>query len=590
MTRRRRRRGITPWKKTALKVCALWLILAAGIHLFRILKAYGFHDQREASRWGNAAPGGSAQVSAFLPAESSLKQEDVRELEYKINTALAQDSIKITSEDPDARLWQDCFSGVGSFTITAGKKTVDAEAVGTGGAFFTFHPLELSSGAYYQSDSLMKDEILLDQESAWKLFGSFNVTGRTVQVGDLHLRIAGVYKKGEGSLYEKGGLAEYVAFVQYKTLLQCGGSGAGDSGSGQDAQGTSSIPNTAAIPAAAAATEDVEIDISSDPESGAGAGEDTSAAEIGAGTAAENGTGTASESGSAGTASESGSAGTAAESGSGTEDSTETGTGAGAGKTANMENVGTSNTAYRDTGMITTYEIVMPNPVEGYAAAVVKTALGEDSGAVVVDNTNRYEIRNLFKDIREFALLGMRTRGVRYPYWENVAMGWETIFAALFLLECVLILLTVLLLLWMLIHWYRHKAWTLAGTIRSIQDSAYERQSRKRYPEYYREREEDGAEDVSARDGSPPQAGVQSQKGSPVQAGGQAQADARAQTKNPGQNTESGLLEDKGAAPFEKIPENRKAVQYETIYQNDQRSDGGGADSDDDGLRRRQQQ
>ena len=150
MTKKRRRRGITPWKKTALKVCVLWLVLAASIHAFRTIKAAGFEDQREAARWGSSDS--CAQVSAFLPSENALKEENIRDLEYKINSALAQDSIKLTAQGEDARLWQDCYSGIGSLTLAAGSKTVKVEAVGTGGAFFTFHPLHLSSGSFYLSD------------------------------------------------------------------------------------------------------------------------------------------------------------------------------------------------------------------------------------------------------------------------------------------------------------------------------------------------------------------------------------------------------------------------------------------------------
>lgn len=160
MTGKRKRRGITPWKKTALKVCVLWLIAAAGIHGYRELKALGFEDQREASRWG--APDSCAQISAFLPREEALMEENIKDLEYKINTTLAQDSIKKTSEGKDSKLWQDCYSGIGELKLAAGSKTVTVEAVGTGGAFFTFHPLKLSAGSYYLSDSVMKDEILLD--------------------------------------------------------------------------------------------------------------------------------------------------------------------------------------------------------------------------------------------------------------------------------------------------------------------------------------------------------------------------------------------------------------------------------------------
>ena len=558
MTGKKKKRGITPWKKTALKVCVLWLLAAAGIHGFRLLKAYGFEDQREASRWGAAQS--CAQVSAFLPAEEAMKEENIQELEYKINSSLAQDSIKLTAEGKDAKLWQDCYSGIGSLTLAAGSKTVTVEAVGTGGAFFTFHPLELSAGTYYLPDSIMKDEILLDQETAWKLFGAFNVEGRTVRVQDMYLRIAGVYKKETGSLYQKAGLADYVVFVQYKTLLQYGGSEIGTDQT--DRSDTKTAPK---LPAASEEDSDPDSDTDAGSDSGSGAGSDSgsgSGSGLDSGSGSGSGSASESDSGSGSQSGDSSKPGSGEEQGSFTED------------TQNTENVGTTNTNYKDTGMITSYEIVMPDPVEGYAAAALKKALGDESGAIVVDNTNRFGTRNLIEDIRNFAFLGMRTRNVRYPYWENVAMGWETIFAALFLLECILIVLTILLIVWMILHWFKHKSWTLAGSIQNMQEGVYERQSRKRYPEYYKEKEQ--SEDVSC---------TETEEKKPAAS---AKTEQAASVK-PENSKEKGRLEDKGLTPFERIPENRKAVEYETKYQNDQRGDGSGAGSDNDGMRRRKQ-
>ena len=580
--KKKKRRGITPWKKTALKVCVLLLLAAAAIHGFRLLKALEFEDQREASRWG--AEQTCAQVSAFMPMSKAMKEEDIQGLEYKIHTALAQDSIKLTAEGQDAKLWQDCYSGVGSLTLAAGSKTVTVEAVGTGGAFFTFHPLKLSAGTYYLPDSVMKDEILLDQETAWKLFGAFNVEGRTVRVQDMYLRIAGVYEKPQGSLYQKAGLPDYVVFVQYKTLLQYGGSGNGSDTAGQSAA-AGGVPGSATRPAAVTGLA-IAFENEAPPEAGADAGSGASeekdsgsdsGSDSSAGTDAGTGTGAGSETGSGSAAG----SGEASQSGTGAEQ------GAVPDETHNNENVGTTNTNYKDTGMITAYEIVMPDPVEGYAAAILEKALGEETGAIVVDNTNRFVIRNLVKDIREFPLLGMRTEAVRYPYWENVAIGWETIFAALFLLECILIVLAILLLVWMIIHWYTHKSWTLMGGIQSLQDSAYERQSRKKYPEYYREKEQ--SEDLSDREPSdsgkaPGKEAKADQAASAEETGGSSKAPATKDSADPGR------LEDKGLTPFERIPENRKAVEYETKYQDDQRGDGGSAGTDNDGLRRSEQQ
>ena len=578
MSRKRKRRGITPWKKTALKVCVVWLIAAAWIHFFREWKILGFDDQREASRWGSAE--NCAQVSAFLPTDKALREDNIQELEYKIHSGLAQDSIKLTSEGKDAKLWQDCYSGIGNLTISAGGKSVSVEAVGTGGAFFTFHPLQLSSGTYYLPDSVMKDEILLDQETAWKLFGAFDVTGRTVQVQDMHLRIAGVYKKGEGTLYKEGGLSDYVVFVQYKTLLQYGGNAGSTGGDGQAVPATASRPSTADVFAGTAEDASMYGVFARATEGPAGAVDvsEESEAPAEAESASDSQTDENENSAAANQEQES-AAGSQTQEGAASRsgDSKENGQGTETGDEQNMENVGTANTRYKDTGMITTYEIVMPNPVDGYAAAAVKKALGEDSGAIVVDNTNRFGIPSLAEDLRTFAFLGMRTRSVRYPYWENVAMGWETIFAALFLLECILIALTILLLLWMLIHWYTHRSWTLATRVQSLQDSVYEKQSRKRYPEYYKEREAQSGDSESVN------ASAAAGKKTP---GAKTASETEQNTyNNPNDNKEKSMLEDKGSIPFERIPENRKAVQYETKHQDDQRADGSSARSDHDSVR-----
>lgn len=540
--KKRRRWRITPWKKTALWFCLFFLLLAGALHMFRVFRSSGFEDQNEASRWGNDAA--YAQVSAFLPSENAMKQEEIMQLEYEINMALAQDSIKVASDKEGARLWQDCYAGMGTLPITANKQTVQAEAVGTGGEFFMFHPLILSSGSYYSSSSIMKDEILLDQQTAWRLFGSFDVVGRTVRVDDTNLRIAGVFKKEEGSIYEEAGMPDCLVFVQYRTLVKYGTSGASgsdgqdDSSSDANAQGRLSIPTNAKewentspnaqgrenvnVPHTAAApmrkAQDIRI-----PFSGRGVDE---AVDVGADTAADDGsfgsdaggadTGGFDDAGpeGSGTGSEdtgdngsfddsdggtgTGGSGTDGTGGSGTGGTSGTGaggtgTGTGTNTPGASQYIGTGNTAYKDKGKITIYEIVMPNPVDGYAAGKVKQALGEETPAIIVDNTNRFGYASLWRDLRDFALAGMRTREIRLPYWENAARGFEAIFALLFLAECILIGLTALLLIWMIIHYIRHKTWTLIGNLRAVENGIYERQSRKRYPEYYEEKEREAA-------------------------------------------------------------------------------------------------
>ena len=366
--------------------------------------------------------------------------------------------------------------------------------------------------------------------------------GRTVQVQDMHLRITGIFKKQQGGLYEKSGMPTNLVFVQYKTLVQYGNDSAVPGMQEQEtgSNTTSTDPADSDEPVSGDASAD-ESPVDNDAAGDASASDDTAGD-------------TAASDSSAGNASETIDV-TTGDTSSGSENNGRGGNEEDS--SGDSQNVGKANTSFKDTGRITVYEIVMPNPVEGYAAAILERSLGEDIGAIVVDNTNRYGFRSLITDLRDFAFLGMRMQSIRYPYWENVAIGWETIFAALLLLEFVLIIFTILLLLWMLIHWYTHKPWTVMGNIRNMQENMYERQTRKRYPEYYRQLEEEESEDKED----------ETDREKPAQKPDkQEQAD---QNKD-----RPALIEEKERIPFEKISENRKVVQHETIKENDLHNDG----------------
>lgn len=71
---------------------------------------------------------------------------------------------------------------------------------------------------------------------------------------------------------------------------------------------------------------------------------------------------------------------------------------------------------------ITAYEIVMPNPVSGWAKEILSKALTPESREIVLlENSGRTEFLQVFQDIRGFAERSMVTKAVKYPYWENAA-------------------------------------------------------------------------------------------------------------------------------------------------------------------------
>ena len=120
-----------------------------------------------------------------------------------------------------------------------------------------------------------------------------------------------------------------------------------------------------------------------------------------------------------------------------------------------LENLGTSYG-------INHYEIVMPDPVTGFAYNHVKENLGSDEKAAeVVENSTRYSLLSRLKLIGQFGTRSMNGKGIIYPYWENMARGYEDILTVLTLLSLILLLYPAVLLLAAFVIWWRHKGWTL---------------------------------------------------------------------------------------------------------------------------------
>lgn len=87
---------------------------------------------------------------------------------------------------------------------------------------------------------------------------------------------------------------------------------------------------------------------------------------------------------------------------------------------------------------VNAYEIILPDPVKGYAASVVKELFSPNTGSIV-ENSSRFSILPLFRVLGDFGRRSMNETGILYPYWENAARMVED-HAALALLLCVVFL------------------------------------------------------------------------------------------------------------------------------------------------------
>ena len=176
------------------------------------------YDQQMAKRWSKE--GNAAQISAFF-AEGAVEDElYFREIEEGVKTALKEASI--TNENENARLWIDAISRSGKIVISSERATMELAAFGVEGEFFQFHPQRIVNGALFREDSMMKDGIVIDEETAWQLFGSSDVAGMQVMIGQVPHFITGVIEKPSGRLAKAAGLDKSVCYLSLESLKNYG--------------------------------------------------------------------------------------------------------------------------------------------------------------------------------------------------------------------------------------------------------------------------------------------------------------------------------------------------------------------------------
>ncbi len=110
---------------------------------------------------------------------------------------------------------------------------------------------------------------------------------------------------------------------------------------------------------------------------------------------------------------------------------------------------------------INTYEVVMPNPVKNFAYKSVKEKFNLDENRMwVVENSTRFGIEGLLTVIAEFGTRSMNARAIQYPYWENVARGWEDVLAIVLILQIIFLMIPSVIIVTVLTIAWKRKQWT----------------------------------------------------------------------------------------------------------------------------------
>ena len=180
-------------------------------------------DQYAYRRWQGDGTLPFSQISCFLPGEKKISLTDVYTFRNAMMTAFRTDSIE--SENPYPFL--DCWSTPGSIRVYGDRNSGTASLQAVGGNFFVFHPLKLVNGSYFSETDLMQDNILLDEDLAWLLFGGNDLEGMTVHLLDVPFRIAGVVARGNDYASRKAYTAGMGLYMSYDAFLSISAEDAG---------------------------------------------------------------------------------------------------------------------------------------------------------------------------------------------------------------------------------------------------------------------------------------------------------------------------------------------------------------------------
>lgn len=195
-------------------VNALLVLICLGCVIGIISMAHTLDSQYEYKRWQGDNEMEFAQVSCFLPNSSTVGLSQV----YAFRTAM-MNAFKEASIESETSPFIDAWSCEGSLSVASDKTNSSVAVTAVGGDFFEFHPLRLLSGSYINEDSA-PDLVLIDEELAWMLYGSNDVAGMTMRIGQDVFTVAGVIDRNDDFATKKAYTSGIGLFMNYSTY--CG--------------------------------------------------------------------------------------------------------------------------------------------------------------------------------------------------------------------------------------------------------------------------------------------------------------------------------------------------------------------------------
>lgn len=201
------------WHLTIVNVI---LIILTGICLLVFGVIAGKLDTvHAADRWRGSSEMRFAQLACYLPVDAPRSEDEI----FQFRRTLDQKLIDASLEAPEgASLYSDAYCGFSKLTVTGDHGSAETNAIGVGGDFFLFHPLQLLSGSYISGSDLMQDRVVLDEALAWQLFGGSDVAGMTVTIQQRPFQVAGVIRRENDFASRAAHESQSSIYLSYSAL------------------------------------------------------------------------------------------------------------------------------------------------------------------------------------------------------------------------------------------------------------------------------------------------------------------------------------------------------------------------------------
>ena len=205
---------ISRYKRPACAL-AVFILLLVGL-IIRNNLINSVSTQKPWERW--SADGTQyGYAAAYYPDNEGFSKDSLQGYRSLLDKALTEASVEVRK---DSRGYIDAYSASGTADISGDRtnSTTTVNVTAVGGDYYFMHPSRLLSGSYLSDDDLMKDRVVIDENTAWFLYGSSNITGKSLAIGGKRFYIAGVVKSPESGAAKKTYGARNRIYMSYEAF------------------------------------------------------------------------------------------------------------------------------------------------------------------------------------------------------------------------------------------------------------------------------------------------------------------------------------------------------------------------------------